>query len=403
QGWMGALAARAAATPGPTKSCIFIWMAGGPSHTDTWDPKGSAPQGYRGPFETIKTNVPDIQFSSLLPNLAKSADRLTVVRSMTSPEVDHPLAWVHVHTGYRQGSGGVEHPAIGAVVAKRLGLADSALPNYIFFKNTENTFGTGSGILGPDFQPLFVAGNGVIANASAPLPPEQFASEVELLTHLNERYVASHEGQAASDQARTLTRSIRLMTSTKLSAFDIGKEPASVREAYGDSRIGHSCLRARRLVEVGVPFVEIYCDDWDTHGDVSRLLPASARPFDQAAAALIADLEKRGMLENTLIVMIGEFGRTPKLNPNSGRDHFSKAWSAALAGGGAPGGLVVGKTNADGSEITDRPVTVVQLLSTVYTLLGIDPEKPLPSPGGRPVPMIDSQKEDATPVREIVA
>lgn len=412
-GWMGALAARAAeagsagggvtgASKTSPKHCILIWLSGGPSHIDTFDPKTVGSDRMRSPFEPIKTSVPGTHFTSLLPNLAKQAHRLAVVRSMTSVEVEHALASFHVHTGYRQTSGPVEYPGIGAVVAKRLGAADAALPPYVYLRNQQISNGTGSGMLGPDWQPLYVVGDGTVANASSPLPPEEFAARVELLTKLNDRYVESHQGRAAVDQARTLARSIRLMTSTKLDAFDVSKETAQVREAYGNSAVGRSCLRARRLVEAGVPFIEVYCDEWDTHGDLQRNLPPTAFAFDRAASALIDDLRERGLYDQTLIVMLGEFGRSPKINPGGGRDHYAKAWSAALAGCGVAGGALVGKTDPTGAEVVDRPVKVPNLLATVYTLIGIDPTKPLPTPTGRPVTIVDSQGGDPAPVKELM-
>lgn len=399
--WAGALAGVATTRPAP-RACILLWMSGGPSQMDTWDPKTDSPDGFRGPFDAIDTTVPGMRLGAVFPNLARLARHLAVIRTISSVEVDHPRACYHIHTGYRQRSGGLDYPGMGNVIARKLGDPAAALPGYIYFKDGGPALGTGAGYLGADCEPLRVMGKGLIANASSPLPARDFARQVDLLSSLNDRFLANHPSPAARDQARTLQRAVTLMTSDKLDAFDISKEPAAMIDAYGGSALGAACLRARRLVEVGVPFVEIHAPEWDHHSDLKGGLNGIAWEFDKAAAALITDLHQRGLLERTLVIMTGEFGRTPKLSDGKGRDHFAKVWSAALAGGGVRGGIVVGKTDDTGAEVVDRPLTVVNLISTIYTALGIDPLSTFPSPGGRPVVLVDSQNFDPQPIHEIV-
>jgi hypothetical protein len=414
-GWLAKLAAAAPEGQRP-KSCILLWMAGGPSHIDTFDPKPEAPVDIRGEFKPIETSVSGIQISEHFPRFAKLMQHAAVLRGMSTLESDHKLATYHLHTGYQNRAGAVSFPSLGAIVSKELGKRDVALPNFITIgRGTQDA--SGAGFLGPDNRALAV--NDPIRGLDFVEPagkPEQFARQIELVNLFDEDFHGRYKSAASETHHSAINRAVRLMNSAQKEAFDVSREPASVREMYGPpaqakarpaaggkmagggekpGSFGQACLMARRLVESGVPFVEVVMGDgvgWDTHRDNFARTRALSLECDAAMAGLITDLKSRGLLDSTLVVWMGEFGRTPQCT-GGGRNHWSRAWSTVLVGGGIKGGQVIGKTDRDGAAVVDRPISVPDFLGTVCTILGIDPKRKNYPPGiDRPIPIVDTSK-----------
>ena len=413
-GWLGRLAAGAPQGQRP-KSCILLWMAGGPSHIDTFDPKPEAPENVRGEFGAIETSVPGIRISEHFPRFARLMQHAAVLRGMSTLESDHKLAAYHLHTGYQNRGGAVAFPTLGALVAKELGKRDVALPNFV-------TIGRGpqealtAGFLGPDNQPLTVndpvRGLDFVEPAGA---PEQFGRQMELLRGFDATFHDRYRSAAGETHRSAIDRAVRLMNSGQKQAFDLSREPDAVREAYspvapagprpargkmagggeGPGSFGQACLMARRLVEAGVPFVEVVMGDgvgWDTHRDNFPRTRALSLECDAAMAALVTDLKSRGLLDSTLVVWMGEFGRTPQCT-GGGRNHWARAWSGVLVGGGIKGGQVVGRTDRDAAAVVERPISVTDVLGTVCTILGIDHmKKNHPHGVERPIPIVDTSK-----------
>jgi hypothetical protein len=409
-GWCEALAADAAQDPQRKRSCILLWMSGGPSQMDTFDLKPGHANG--GPFREIATAVPGIKISEHLPRVARHMDRLALVRSMTSKEGDHGLATYYAHAGYAP-RGPVQYPPLGALVAKEAGAEGADLPAFVSIAPNRqvNSPTNGPGFLGPRYAPLIVGDAGPRSPAPADadggralrvanLMPhagvggEHLEARLRLLRQMQREFVAEHPGAAAKGHQTAYERAVRLMHPAAGKAFDLDGEPARLRDAYGRNRFGQGCLLARRLVERGVPFVEVSLagdngQAWDTHQNNFERVRELSQVLDAAWAALVDDLKERGLLESTLIVWMGEFGRTPLINRDQGRDHFPGAWTAVLGGGGIKGGQVIGKTSAGGEAIEQRPVSVPDLLATVCVALGIDPTKSNLSNVGRPISLVD--------------
>jgi uncharacterized protein (DUF1501 family) len=393
--WLPRLAA--AAGPTPTKACIVLWMSGGPSQTDTWDPKTGHKNG--GPFKAIDTDVPGMRISEHLPKLAATAKHLGVIRSMTTREGEHGRATQLLHTGQLPG-GPVEYPALGSMVAKHLGDPDHDLPGYITINPSLLGGGAvGAGFLGPQYAPMAVSGISDNPNARAdltiddlkPVGPVAAADQdarQRLLAGLQGDFQKRHGGAAADVHAASYRKARRMIDTQARGAFRMDEEPAKLRDAYGRSRFGQGCLLARRLIERGVSFVEVGLDGWDTHAQNFEQVKTLSQVLDPAFATLLADLKDRGRLEHTLVVWIGEFGRTPAINPQAGRDHFPAAWSTVLAGAGTKGGQVIGGTSKDGMTITDRPVGVADFLATVFTAVSVDPRTENKTWDGRPIALV---------------
>ena len=390
-GWMSVLAQAAAETkPAKQKSVILLWMDGGPSHKDTFDLKPASTGA--GDFKPIKTSAPGVEISEHLPNVAKWMHAGCLVRGMTSPEGAHSRAKYNLHTGYREGAGGVTYPSIGAVVGHELGTTESAVPNFVSI----GARSYGSGYLGPKYQPLLIndATRG-LDDLKLAVPESRFAGRLDLLDSMEKAFY--HEYKAGSAQAHSTAydRAVTLMRSPQAKAFDVSLEPAKSRAAYGTGKFADGVLMARRLVEVGVPFVEVSLGGWDTHLDNFTKVKNLSGTFDTPLAALLADLKQRGMLDTTLVVWMGEFGRTPAINTRGdkpGRDHYPKAWSLAMFGGGIRGGSVVGKTDAQGATVVERPVTPADFLGTVCELVGIDHTKKFETATGRPIQIVEKAK-----------
>lgn len=397
-GWLNVLAAHAAQPSAKKhKACILLWMDGGPSHKDTFDLKPESKDA--GEFQPIATSVPGIQISEHFPEVAKLMHHGAILRGMSSPEGAHQRAKYHLHTGYREGQGGLVYPSIGSLVAAELGDPDSPLPNFVAVGNRA----FGSGFLGSRYQPLHVADPARGVENLSPLVNEgQFNRRLTLLEEMEQGFFDRYNAAATSDHKTTYDRAVKLMRSQQVRAFDLSQEPASVRGRYGSGRFADGCLLARRLVEVGIPFVEVTQGGWDTHQDNFDRVKRLSQTVDQPMAALLADLKERGLLDSTLVVWMGEFGRTPKINSRGakpGRDHYPRAWSSVLFGGGIPGGQVIGQTDKEGATVVDRPISVLDFLATICAILGIDHNKRNDAPGGRPIRIVD---KGANPLKELL-
>ncbi len=423
-GWIEALAADTAANPKRRKSCILLWMTGGPSQTDTFDPKPGHPHG--GEFKAIETAVPGIVISEHLPKLAKQMKEIAIIRSMSTKEGDHGRATFNLRTGYQQ-TGPIRYPTLGSLVAKELGADDAELPNFVSIApfRSFNPGAFGPGFLGPQYAPLVVGERAVTGPQGGSdarnlsfkvkdlnLPPGVENSRADarlgLLGFLRQDFLSSHPGTGPLSHQDAYLRAVRLMRSAAAKAFELEEEAAAVRDAYGRTAFGQGCLLARRLVERGVPFVEVTLSSaegamaagWDTHQQNFDTVKRLSAVLDPAWSALMDDLRSRGLLDSTLIVWMGEFGRTPKINPQAGRDHFPAAWSTVLAGGGIKGGQVIGSTGTDGMQAKDRVVSVPDLLATVCKGLGVDPMAQNDSGIGRPIRIVDPK---AKAIQELLA
>jgi hypothetical protein len=394
-GWLGKLAAGAVADTERRRSCILLWMDGGPSQLDTFDPKPGHVNG--GPFRAIATAVPGIQISEHLPQIARQMDRLALVRSMHSQEGDHRLAAAYVHTGYPH-RGPIQYPTLGALVAKEAGTEGADLPAFVSIApfRVSNSSAHSPGFLGPRFAPLIVGENLGVQNLAphAGVGGEHRDARLRLVEAMQHEFIADHPSPAAKSHQTAYERAARLMRTAAARALDLGQEPANLRDAYGRNKFGQGCLLARRLVERGVPFVEVSLggdnsNGWDTHSNNFERVRELSQVLDAGWATLVDDLKNRGLLDSTLLVWMGEFGRTPTINGDKGRDHFPSAWTAVLGGGGIRGGQVIGKTSAGGETIEERPVSVPDLLATICLALGIDAKKLNESNVGRPISFVD--------------
>jgi hypothetical protein len=388
-GWLPVMA-REARGKGRAKSCIVLWMDGGPSHKDTFDLKPDSKGA--GEFKPIKTAASGIEICEHLPKLAELMNCGVLVRGMTTPEGAHPRAKFYMHTGYREGVGGVNYPALGAIVSKEVGSADAAMPNYVAI----NSRSYGSGFLGPKHQPILITDpNRGVQDLRAAVAGSQMDNRLGLLSKLEQAFQRDYTADVITDHTTTYQRAVNLMQSKEAKAFDLSAEPASSRSKYGTGRFADGVLMARRLVEVGVPFVEVSLGGWDTHQDNFNRVKNLCGQIDTPMAALIADLRDRGLLDSTLVIWMGEFGRTPHINArgaNPGRDHYPRAWTLAMFGGGIKGGQVIGKTDKEGATVIERPTTAQDFLATVCELMGIDYKKQNETPSGRPITIVEKAK-----------
>jgi hypothetical protein len=412
-GWIETLASAAAPDPARRRSCILLWMSGGPSQIDTFDPKPGQANG--GPTQAIETSVPGLKIAEHLPKLAKFADDLALIRTMATKEGDHGRATFFLRTGYMP-NGPIRYPALGSLVAKELERADDELPSFVSIAPVRNfnAAAFGPGFLGPRYAPLIVGDRPIgpvqQGAAQSSLKVEDMAppsgidraradDRLGLLGGLDSEFLARHPGGPPASHRSAYERAMRMVRSKAAEAFDLDREPARLRDAYGRNDFGQGCLLARRLVERGVPFVEVTLSrvagapvvGWDTHQANFDAVKRLCGVLDPAWSTLMDDLRSRGLLDTTLIVWMGEFGRTPKINPRGGRDHFPNAWSAALAGGGIAGGQAYGRTSDDGMTIEENGVSVPDLMATICTALGIDPRKQNESGLGRPIRIADPQ------------
>ncbi len=421
-GLVGSLRARGesakhASGPKPTaERCILIWMDGGPTHFETFDPKPDAPAEYRGEFTHVDTSVPGVVFSEHMTKLAATLNDFAMIRSIRHDQGNHGAGNHYMMTGSPPripvGCGAFVsfHPSLGSVVARELG-TDNGLPPY--FSMPQMSRSGGPNFLGARYAPFVVpddpnSGKFRVRDVALPrnLAEDRFNSRTDLRTSIDRMVRLNHE--AAADPVAGVDEYYRqgydLVTSPKAQeAFDIGREPDDVRERYGRDSFGQRCLLARRLVEGGVPFVTVYDGGWDHHRDIFNALRKRLPKWDNSVATLIQDLKERGLLDSTLVVALGEFGRTPKISTlngetTPGRDHWANAMSVLMAGGGTPGGAVVGATDRKGFSAVDRVLSPENFVSTIYHKLGIDPGKVLYTPEGRPTHLVS----DPTVISELV-
>jgi len=364
------------------RSMILLWMAGGPSQLETFDPKPGTENG--GPTTAIETAVSGIHIAQGWEQTAGMMNEIALIRSMTNKEGNHRRASYQLHTGYIP-SGSVKHPALGSCIAKEIADSQLDLPAVVSVGR-----GQGAGFLGVDYEPFVVSKPGQLpSNVASVVPPGRYNRRLGLLDQLEDEF-SSRGGRAVVDTHRKLYgKTARMVQSPDVNAFDVSEEPESLREKYGDSNFGRGCLLARRLVEAGVTFVEVSMRGWDTHKDNFTRIGNLAGQVDPAMATLIADLKDRGRLDRTLVVWMGEFGRTPRINANTGRDHFPRVFNLAMAGGGVRGGQVIGASNNDGTAVEDHPVGVNDLFCSVCRAMQVDPRTENISPLGRPMKIVD--------------
>lgn len=368
---------------GQAKACILLFMHGGASQLDTFDPKPGRPTG--GTVTAIPTALPGVAVSEQLPGIARRLDRVALVRSLTAREGNHDRARYLMHTG-QPPQGGAQHPALGAWTAEAR--ATGPLPGYVAIGGP----GHGPGLLGAAWAPF------VVRDPTEPVrnlvPPaavtrERQQGRAALWRSLQAGFERTHDSPQATAHRTVVEQALAMRSSPSTLAFELEREPAALRERYGASAFGQGCLMARRLVQAGVPFVEVGLPGWDTHEDNEDRVRRLCGPLDTGLSALLDDLEASGLLSETLVVWAGDFGRTPRINARGGRDHYPAVSSVLLAGGGIAGGQVVGATDRDGHEIIERPVTVADLVRTIATAMGLDPEATRSSPSGRPITMVD--------------
>ncbi len=397
------------------RSCILLWMSGGPSQLETFDPKVGHENG--GPTKDIETSVPGIRICEQLPELAKMMDHMAIVRSMSTSEGDHSRATYLMRTGQRP-IGPIQYPTLGSFLSKQLTPKSLELPAYISVNPQIgiNMQAHSPGFLGPRFAPLVVtsqAGDGDdsngrlrVDNLSLPngVDIAQADKRLDLLETIGESFVKNRPALSVKSHQSAYERAVRMMRSKEAQAFDLTSEDDAVRDQYGRNAFGEGCLLARRLVERNVPFVEVNLAGtnvnqglgWDTHQNNFEAIKPLNGVLDPAWATLMKELADRGLLETTTILWMGEFGRTPAINDNTGRDHFPAAWSAVLAGGGIRGGKVIGKTSDDGMEVVDRKVPVIDLLSTLCQALGVEHTDQNMSNVGRPIDLVDAKAKPIT-------
>jgi hypothetical protein len=413
-GWLGRLARAAGSDPKRKRSCILLWLNGGPATIDLWDLKPGTANG--GPSKEIATAAGGLRITEHLPRLAGQGKRLAVVRSMSTKEGDHGRATYFVRTGNLP-QGAIEFPTLGSLVAKELSTGPADLPPFVSIapQRVLSPTAFGPGFLGPRYAPLIVgdgpAGNAVASAIDERLRVQDLArfggvtddrsvSRLDLMRDLEAGFLAARPGLTGDSHRAAFDAAVRLMKPETARAFDLSDENAALRDRYGRNLFGQGCLLARRLVERGVPFVEVTLDGWDTHQNNFDGVRHLCEVLDPAWSTLIDDLQDHGLLESTLIACTGEFGRTPKINPQRGRDHFPDAWSVVLSGGGVQGGQAYGRTTADGAKVEERPVSVPDFLATICVALGIDPEKQNQSNVGRPIRIVE---KGARPIREVLS
>ncbi len=386
------------------KSLIHIFLPGGCAHQETWDPKPFAPIEYRGPLSTVDTVIPGVKFSQHMQNTAKIADKITVVRSMTHGEAAHERGTHNMFTGYRP-SPAIQFPSFGSVISHELGSRNN-LPPYVCVPGVPNEF-AGSGYLSTAHGPFSLGGDPANKgfkvrdlNMHDGLTPERFDRRRSILNTVDEHFRSVEKSDALTAMDSFYQSAYALVSSSEArEAFNLAAEPENVRNDYGQNEAGQRMLMARRLVQAGVRLVSLTYGGWDMHSNIAAGMQNGLPKFDQAYAALIRDLDQRGMLDETIVMVSSEFGRSPKINKDAGRDHWPRVFSVAFAGGGFKRGYVHGSSDPTGTEPDTDPLTVENMAATVYTQLGIHPEKRLMAPGNRPIDIV----RNGSLVKELIA
>jgi hypothetical protein len=368
-------------------------MGGGPSTMDIWDLKPGAATG--GPFKQISTSADGVAICEHMPLMAKQMHHMSIVRSMSTREADHMRGRYYMHTGYVPNPN-VEHPSYGAVIAHELAdkVPDLEIPPFV----SVGSGSVGPGFLGMSWAPFVVDSNGNVRNLDMGIDPARMSQRLEMLATVEKKFIGEKRGGVAEDHSKVLEKTVRLMTSKQMDAFKVIQEPKEVQEKYGIGERGGSgfargCLMARRLVEAGVPFVEVDLGGWDNHEGIFPTLADRKLPeLDRAMSALVADLADRGLLDDTAIIWMGEFSRTPNINGNGGRDHWARSWSVVVGGGGFKRGVVVGETSSDGKEVASEPYTSQDVMASVLKSLGVSLETTFTAKNGRPMKIANSGK-----------
>jgi len=378
-------------------SVIHIFMPGGLAHQESFDPKPFAPIEYRGELSTIQTKVEGESFCETLPQIAQIADKITVIRSMTHGEAAHERGTHNMFTGYRP-SPALQFPSMGSVVSHEFGPKNN-LPPYVCVPSMPNVY-AGTGYLSSSFSPFSLGSDPATdgfrvqdLNLPGGIDESRFATRRHVLDAVNDHFAKKEKADGLAAMDTFYQRAYSLISSPKArEAFNIAAEPAAIRDEYGRNAAGQRMLMARRLVAAGVRFVSLQYGSWDLHTGIAPSMKAQLPAFDQAFAALIRDLERTGLLDRTLVMVSSEFGRTPKINKDAGRDHWPKVFSVVLAGGGTKKGLIYGASNATATEPERDPIGPEDLATTVYHQLGIVADKELMAPGGRPIEIVDGGK-----------
>ena len=391
--WGGLAHARSAAreVTKAKKRCILLWMNGGASQIDTFDMKPGRATG--GPFRPIPSKVNGLQVCEYLPKMAQAADKLAVIRSMKTQSPDHPDGIYHMHTCYKMAER-TPHPEIGSVIAKFNGNPDGDLPSFVRMGATGNG---GAGYLGPKYEPFGIDRTGRLPYFTSPyLSNEQEEKRADLFRLVEDEFAADHKAEPFDSHRTGKERAWRLLKAKGV--FDVAKEWEKAKGRYGDTEIGRGCFMAKNLVEAGIPFVEVGQENYDSHGDNFVVHKANMQCLDPAWSSLLTDLAESGQLDDTLVIWMGEVGRTPQINNRAGRDHFISAWTVVLSGGGIKGGVVYGASDADGKTVKDNPVSEGDLFATIYAALGIN-HRAKHYHGTRPVWLTP---EGAKPVKELL-
>ncbi|MAH44747.1 hypothetical protein CMI37_02910 [Candidatus Pacearchaeota archaeon] len=366
------------------KSAILLWMGGGPSTMDIWDLKPNAATG--GPFRPIGTSG-DVQICEHMPLMAKQMHNMAIVRSMSTREADHMRGRYYMHTGYVPNPS-IEHPSYGSLLSHQLRRDDIEIPQFV----TVGGGSMGAGFLGAQYNPFSVNSDGRIRNLDMKVDA-RLIQRAYALDLIESNFINQKRGSLAKDHQSVLKQTFNLLTSEQMEAFKIAGEPEPVKERYGDNGFGKGCLMARRLVEVGVPFIEVNLGGWDNHQNIHPTLKDNKLPvLDQGMSALVEDLEQRELLKDTAIIWMGEFSRTPRINGNAGRDHWARSWSVVVGGAGMNGGIAVGATSDDGTKVITDPYTSQDVMASVCKALGISLSTTFTSNSGRPMKIANSGK-----------
>lgn len=369
-------------------SVILLWMSGGPSTIDLWDLKPGSTTG--GPFKPISTSADGIQICEHLPLMAQQMHHMNIIRSMSTREADHTRGRYYLHTGYVPNPN-IEHPSYGAVISHELmsTIPQLDIPPFVSIGGAS----IGPGFLGASYAPFVVNSNGTVRNLDTGLEPDRLNQRLQMLQTIEDKFIKEKRGDYAKEHAKLLSKTVKLIGGSHMDVFKVSKEPKEIQDRYGNTGFGKGCLMARRLVEIGVPFIEVDFGGWDNHQNIFTTLQDQKLPeLDKAMSALISDLNDRGLFHTTTVIWMGEFGRTPNINSNVGRDHWARSWSVVVGGAGFKRGVVVGETSKDGKEVVSEPYSSQDLMASVLKSIDIPLETMFTSKSGRPMKIANSGK-----------